>query len=414
MQVDDNTFPNLMAILTGYNDSLTFSKCYPRKVGKLDGCPFIWKDFKKNGYVTAYGEDEASMSSFTVQKLGFLKAPTDYYLRPYILAAEKFLPTKHWHDLTLCLGYQPSVDHVYDYAIDFASHYQNDASFGLFWTNTFSHNDLSDPSAMDWKIRDHLAALETRGILNQSLVVFFSDHGLRFGPVRHLVTGWLEERLPFIFIWLPEWFRNEHPKIVQALKVNRNRLTTPYDLHVTLKHVLQLSHPYQKLEPAPSSPKSQSLFTEIPWNRSCNDASINPHWCTCTQYKQYDSNEEIVAEAVSYVLETLNSELANFTRTDPLCAELKVNKISSTRRAVYHGDNNPYDDYIIVFETIPGNGWFEATVRHRPIDNQFQITGSVSRLDKYAKQSRCIHIESLKKYCFCLDMIGEQEHEHVT
>lgn len=78
----------------------------------------------------------------------------------------------------------------------------------------------------------------------------------------------LEERLPFIFIWLPEWFRAEHPEIVQALKINRNRLTNPYDLHLTLKHILELSDRTTKLPPAKSCESCQSLFLEMPWNRS--------------------------------------------------------------------------------------------------------------------------------------------------
>lgn len=233
--MDDNTFPNLMAILTGYNRTLAYGECMPDKTGKLDKCPLIWRDFRQSGYVTSYGEDETSISSFNYNKKGFLKPPTDYYLRPYMLAAEKHLPIKRKHSLTFCLGNKHSADHIYDFAMDFATHYRKDASFGLYWTNTFSHNDISDPSSMDSKMRSYLGSLDSRGVLNDSMVVFFSDHGLRFGPVRHLNIGWLEERLPMIFIWLPEWFQKQHPEIVQALKINRNRLTNPYDLHMTLK-----------------------------------------------------------------------------------------------------------------------------------------------------------------------------------
>lgn len=70
-QIDDNTYPNLMAILVGYNSSLAYNICEPRSPGKLEQCPFVWKDYRENGYVTAYGEDEASISSFNYHKFGF-------------------------------------------------------------------------------------------------------------------------------------------------------------------------------------------------------------------------------------------------------------------------------------------------------------------------------------------------------
>lgn len=33
--MDDNTFPNLMAILTGYNQTTSYELCDPKKVGHL-------------------------------------------------------------------------------------------------------------------------------------------------------------------------------------------------------------------------------------------------------------------------------------------------------------------------------------------------------------------------------------------
>lgn len=402
--MDDNTFPNLMAILTGYNRTLAYGECEPDKTGKLDKCPLIWRDFRQSGYVTSYGEDETSISSFNYNKKGFLKPPTDYYLRPYMLAAEKHLPIKRKHSLTFCLGNKHSADHIYDFAMDFATHYRKDASFGLYWTNTFSHNDISDPSSMDSKMRSYLLMLDSRGVLNDSMVVFFSDHGLRFGPVRHLNIGWLEERLPMIFIWLPEWFQKQHPEIVQALKINRNRLTNPYDLHMTLKHVLQMANPDQVYPPAPSCPNCQSLFTEIPYNRSCEETGITAHWCTCAPYKPHDKNDKIVKNAVKFVLDGINYSFKNYTHDDhkhPLCSELKLKKISDVQKAEYRDGIDQYDDYLLKFEASPSDGWFEATVRHRLSDSGFELTGSVSRLDSYGSQGNCIKVDYLRKYCFC-------------
>ncbi|XP_031636443.1 uncharacterized protein LOC116349218 isoform X2 [Contarinia nasturtii] len=403
-KIDDNTFPNLMAILTGYNQTLAYGECSPRQVGKLEECPLIWNEFKDSGYVTSYGEDEVSISSFNFNKKGFVKPPTDYYLRPYMLAAEKYLPIKKKHSLTFCLGNKHSADHIYDFAMDFGTHYKNDASFGLYWTNTFSHNDISDPSSMDNKMRSYLDTLEMRGILNESMVVFFSDHGLRFGPVRHLFTGWYEERLPFMFIWLPEWFRSEHPDIVHALKINRNRLTNPYDLHMTLKHVLQLSNPDHVYAPATSCLNCQSLFVEVPWNRSCDDVSIAAHWCTCTPYHWHNKNDKIVKDAVKFVINNINQSLKNYTHDDrkqALCAELKLKKVSDVHKAEFHDGNDHYDDYLLKFEVAPSDGWFESTVRHRPDINEFEVTGTVSRLDSYGSQGNCIKVDYLRKYCFC-------------
>lgn len=391
-----------MAILVGYNSSLAYNVCEPTTPGKLEACPFVWKDFRDAGYVTAYGEDEASISTFNYHKTGFVHPPTDFYLRPYMLAAEHNLHIKHKHSLSFCLGYKHSADHIYDYALDFATTYKDDASFGLFWTNTFSHNDISDPSSMDAKVKSYLVELQTREILNNSMVVFFSDHGIRFGPVRQLVTGWLEERLPFMFIWLPEWFREENPEIVQALKVNRNRLTNPYDLHMTLKHVLELSGRRKELPVATSCPTCSSLFREQPWNRSCEESSIASHWCTCSAYKDYDRHSRIVRGAVQFVLDDINASLAKYKR---ICADLKLKSISYARRAEYrgYGAEDAYNLYMFVFEASPGGGLFEATVRHMyATTGRYEITGSVSRLNIYASQSGCIKVDYLRKYCFCV------------
>ncbi|XP_055611977.1 uncharacterized protein LOC129758496 isoform X2 [Uranotaenia lowii] len=407
-KIDDNTYPNLMAILTGYNNTLAYDLCNPRKVGQLETCPFMWNYFADSGYVTAYAEDEASISTFNYHKFGFSKQPTDYYQRPMALAAEKNLIKKTKNSLTFCLGYQNYADFIYQYALDFATFYKDEPSFGLFWTNTFSHNDISDPSSMDLRIKNYLEQLESNGVLNNSMVVFFSDHGLRFGAVRSLLTGWLEERLPFMFIWLPEWFKEQHPDIVQALKINRNRLTNPYDLHVTLKHVLELSERIDNLPPPLSCPTCQTLFQEVPWNRSCEESSIAPHWCTCSEFEKVDKSSKIVHNAVQFVIDYINEDLGNQQKnlTKKLCAKLQLKSIGLAKIARYPNAEVPHNDYLLIFDGKPGSGKFESTVRYYIDKAKFEITGSISRLNEYASQSECMHVDYLRKYCYCLRRKG--------
>lgn len=94
-KMGDNTFPNLMAILTGQNQEQAYSRCKPSEAYKLDHCPFLWYNFRNAGYITAYGEDETVLNTFNYLKVGFVQPPTDYYLRPYMLASEKLLKSKN-------------------------------------------------------------------------------------------------------------------------------------------------------------------------------------------------------------------------------------------------------------------------------------------------------------------------------
>lgn len=177
--------------------------------------------------------------------------------------------------MNICLGFQHYGEFIFNYGLDFATQYKGNPYFGLFWMNTFSHNDISTTSSMDKRIKEYLQRMKKLGILDESLVIFFSDHGMRFGRIRELLTGWFEERLPFIFFSFPPWFKDSYPDLVENFKINRYRLTTPYDFHVTLKHILSLTAGAKVNVTSTGCPNCQSLFEEISNNRSCAEAAID-------------------------------------------------------------------------------------------------------------------------------------------
>lgn len=401
-QIDDNTYPNLMAILTGFNSTQSLKECDPKLRGKLDKCPFIWKQFQNQGFVTAYGEDEASINTFNYLKAGFEKPPVDYYLRPFLLQAEKSLPIKKKSGMTFCLGYKHSAEYVYDYAVELSERYKGYPYFGFFWTNTFSHQSLSDPTSMDTRIREYFENFSNSGVLNDTIVFFFSDHGIRFGPTRSLPLGHYEERLPFMFISLPIWIKETYPEFVTALQVNRNRLTNPYDIHMTLQHILQIADENNAMKPlskAEGCHKCQTLLEEVPFNRSCEDISIEDHWCTCYSYDTVSITDKISGRLGKAVVNHIN----DFVRTFPFaskCKRLSLGSIKYILKA--RKEKNSLDTYRITFYTRPNEGLFEATVRHNPKKNpEFQITGEVSRLNVYSADSSCVSDCAAKKYCSC-------------
>lgn len=49
--------------------------------------------------------------------------------------------------------------------------------------------------------------------LENTMVIYFSDHGARRGDILSTYIGKLEERLPAMFIALPLWFKRKYPQV---------------------------------------------------------------------------------------------------------------------------------------------------------------------------------------------------------
>lgn len=60
----------------------------------------------------------------------------------------------------------------------------------------------------------------------------------RFATVRDTLQGKLEERLPFFSFVFPEWFKIKYSQEYQNFRENLQALTTPFDVHATLKDIL--------------------------------------------------------------------------------------------------------------------------------------------------------------------------------
>ncbi|KAK7794926.1 hypothetical protein R5R35_005898 [Gryllus longicercus] len=402
-KIGDNTFPNIMAVLTGMDMNQLKEGCWPSKKTKVDDCPLLWKEFHNHSYVSAYAEDEPTMSTFNYQKTGFLKQPTDYYFRPYMLAASKKLKIQRRNNLDVCMGPISTTDHILRYALDFVTTFKNSFYFALFWMNNFSHNDINVPGAMDLRTLQFFNELDGSGTYNNTIVIFFSDHGMRFGKIRQTHVGWLEERLPFIYILLPDWFKYKYPEAYQNLQTNRNRLTSTFDLYVTLKDVLErgMNSTAASGNVSLACPKCKSFFSEEFGDRSCDDAGVTPHWCTCTTYTELSVNDAIVQNAAKYVLSEIQKKVRNSLQADS-CAELIMHQVIKAKKKVHINDHDAdHDDYVVIFETLPGGGLFETTVRHSG-NSDFSILGMVSRINSYARDSFCVKDGELKLYCFCL------------
>jgi len=402
-KIGEKTFPNVMAFVTGLNVSSIEKTCMRDAEDPLDDCGFIWNDASNKSYVTLYAEDFVKCATFNWYKFGFLQAPTDHYMRPSTIYANQKLNIHPPYPNEICSGPEFDIDRLMNYLFDFSIEYQGHPQFALVWSNSFSHDDVNGPTFVDNKFVSYLSQLEKLGLYNSSFIILLSDHGSRYGLLRQTYLGWLEDRLPFIFFHVPEWWKKENPEKYNNLKSNHDKLTTAFDLYLTLKEVIG----GQSENGTSSCPDCRSLFTPIPWNRSCTDAGIPFEWCSCERHVETNKTSEIVQKGAAHLVQVLNNVISNIPAHSIddgyTCASLSLKEVIKAHKAVQGEDLNvTFDIYTITVQTTPGDAILESTIKFTQTTNAYEIIGDIRRLNMYGNQSACILFKAiLRLYCFC-------------
>ncbi|KAJ8960982.1 hypothetical protein NQ318_020286 [Aromia moschata] len=382
----------------------------------VNSYPFIWDDYRDAGYVTAFFEDVPELGTFTYRLNGFDEPPTDHYMRPYYLAS---LGERHkWPKY--CTGDIPRHKLMLNAIKDFFTVYKEKPKFLFGFHGELSHDDYNLVGIADDDVMEFLVELNLSGALNNTILIVMADHGHRFAHVRNTIQGKQEERLPFFSFTFPKWFQEKHSKIYNNFLNNQDKLVTPFDIHATLKSVLDL----ENTDVADISRRSVSLFSRIPAERSCAHAYIEPHWCACLDWQQISAAEPIVERLGETFVTTLNNYTNNYRK---LCEVLSISRIEwvtkmSPNQNLLRFNKNAdldgfvadltanmklrYDTYQIKVMLKPGNSLFEASITHDLDADKLQMKLSdVSRINMYGNQARCVEkgLPQLRKYCFCKD-----------
>jgi len=110
-----------------------------------------------------------------------------------------------------------------------------------------------------------------------------ADHGLHLGPYAISPPGEVENKLPVLFSIYPKPFLESHPEADRALKHNQQSLLSPFDLFKTIQHLRTYPDEEEKSYRVGShySKVAKSMFTEVPYTRTCEEAGIPERACIC-------------------------------------------------------------------------------------------------------------------------------------
>ena len=247
-------------------------------------------------------------------------------------------------------------------------------------------------------------------LFENTAIFLYSDHGARFNDKHSSHDRYLEERMPFFSVYLPEAFKIHNPQKLINLKENINYLVSPFDIYASVRDLTNLE-PLINKEINIGIQRSISLLDRISPKRNCENIGISDHYCICIKNWNQESITSIeIIKAVEYSIQIIN-KLTESIRN--LCLKLNLTEIFSAESLIKDG----LKLYRIQFKTYPNKGVYE-TLSYSGFRDDFEFKSKefsiksrndISRIDAYGEQPYCVSnfknnpffILDLRKFCYC-------------
>ena len=386
----------------------------------VDRWNFIFKNLAEKNYVTTLSEHDMGTGAFHMRLKGFNKPPCDYFVRSL------------WLNMGSLVDQELSCAHQFNlrYAKDFFDAHRGFKKFAFVF-NCFTHNTMDRIENADDDMKNFLLEFEKSEHGQNTIVFLGGDHGLRSGSWRATIQGKLEERLPLLAVKVPSRFSKSFKKEMDNLRRNSQILTSHFDLYPTFHHLST----FPQFDKKRSHKYGESLFSDISkLNRTCADAGVEKHWCTCLNYAKVNpEKDENVKKLIGKVIEYINKR--NKETAPDQCAVLELKSVETAGRRTPNAEVNMFKDtrtragqcascdvvydrskkftrfrYEVSFTVAPSDGMYEAegdVVVQANGSVDVRIDTEISRTNLYRDQPKCIvdTFPSLRPYCYCNDFV---------
>ncbi|TKR69407.1 hypothetical protein L596_021572 [Steinernema carpocapsae] len=297
------------------------------------------------------------------------------------------------------------------YLQEFIDKYENYRKFAFHWSQDMSHDYLNLIGVADVDIEDFFLRNEAK--FNDSIVIFFSDHGHRYDSIRETAVGRLESRLPYLSIRIPPALDKKYSHLKKNLMANSKKMTTQFDLHRTLEHIVEAKFDFDYS--VDEAKQAYSLFNPISKPRTCNEVHVPEDYCPCFKELNIQPQEgfeaaEAILNYANKIMFQKNSTLEGFScstlaldSVNDASVQIPPQKLIKDPQVDGHTSTGLRLNYRIVLQAKPpSNAVIEAVVIKDLDTGELMVTGELERNNKYGNTSYCVTDRTLKKICHCV------------
>ncbi|KAH6934856.1 hypothetical protein HPB50_001540 [Hyalomma asiaticum] len=384
-KVEDNSFPNLIPLLTGLPGSE--AEGMYRRYGKFDPLPLVWKTYRAKGYATLFMEEWPFAGIFVYPSYsGLTRAPTDYYPTSILRMMDE-----EDEETVNCMGSRLKTKVLVHYLADVLKLNRQRPMFSFAWFSYLTHDNINGLQLLDDALEAFLRELSAYGIFENTALLFMSDHGFRTGDISMTEIGRYENSNPFCFLALPKRFLAHDPVAAAQLEVNQRRLISNYDLHATIIALSEFPTFVTN-----STEKGLSLFGPIPPERTCADASIPRHFCACLDASRRVNDPKVSLPFARHAVNYINA-LAKLHFQES-CVAWKLGKVE--RASMLEASEDGTVQIWVQITTVP-TAVFEVYGTLGNLSSSEKRVDLVLRLDKYGNQTTCLPRSRWQKICMC-------------
>lgn len=170
---------------------------------------------------------------------------------------------------------------TYEYSVEYANQFFNaykDQGKMFRLGNIDAHEGTGESvKYVEDDMMKFLNDFEKNGHLNDTMIIFFSDHGYTMPGIHQILQSEdhvKELLLPYVYFLIPKNTKN-FEKIRENLKHNENMFMTPYDMHNTLLGMLDVDKKYL------NHLGTDVIKNKLKGNEGCKKFKIKDEWCKC-------------------------------------------------------------------------------------------------------------------------------------